>query len=153
MSYTLILRHISRIFSTCIHKFATTLFTFPNFSIILAKILGGRWLEFQIYVKLHSQDYLTANLPFFCCIALPLMSTFFLTKQAKLIWNWNSLWSHWWSNGHIDCHKCQPSIAHYCIAKDRSGFAGTSLQFLTHGCRALTFVTSSGLTQVPTVLS
>ena len=145
MSYTLILRHILHIFSTCIHKFATTLFTFPNFSITLAKFWGGDDWYFK-FMKLHSRFNITAVLPYF--IALH-----FLTKQAKLIWNWNSLWSHWWSNGHIDCHKCQPSIAHYCIAKDRSGFAGTSLQFLTHGCRALTFVTSSGLTQVPTVLS
>ena len=143
MSYTLILRHISHIFSTCIHKFATTLFTFPNFSIILAKILGGRWLEFQIYVKLHSQDYLTANLPFLCCIALPLMSTLFPheTSKAHLKLKFTLVTLVW--NGHINSDKCQPSIA-LCTTKDRSGFTGTSLQILIHGCTALSFVTWVG---------
>ena len=152
MSYTLILRHILHIFSTCIHKFATTLFTFPNFSIILAKILGGRWLEFQIYVKLHSQDYLTANLPFFLlhCIAINVNIFSHETSKAHLKLKFTLVTLVW--NGHINSDKCQPSIA-LCTTKDRSGFTGTSLQILIHGCTALTFVTSSGLTQVPTVLS
>ena len=45
-------------------------------------------------------------------------------------------------------------ILNQAVTKNsRSGFTGTPLQILTHGCTALTFVTSSGLTQVPIVLS
>ena len=45
-------------------------------------------------------------------------------------------------------------ILNQAVTKNsRSGFTGAPLQILTHGCTALTFVTSSGFTQVSIVLS